>query len=820
MLLRDGLAISLGPRAVAVLAVLVQQAGEYVPKSRILDSAWPGVIVEEGNLRVQIAAIRHALAQAGGEDWIERLPRRGYRFAGPVVELRDAPPARSNDRRSNLPVPLTSFVGRERELVEIKRLLASRRLLTIVGAGGIGKTRVALQAAAEVLDAYRDGVWIAELGSVRDPALVTTTVAHAVGVQERPGASPMESLCGHLKARQVLLILDNCEHLPGTCAELADRLLGGSEQATILATSREPLRATGEQIYALSPLSLPETGSSLEALRRSEAVALFVERVQLQLSDFELTAERAPAVVEICVHLDGIPLALELAAARAQSLSVEQIGVRLSDRFRLLTSGARAALPRQQTLRATLDWSYGLLNEQERVVLRRLAVFPATFTIEAAAAIASDERIDDYAVIDLLSQLVSRSLVIADTAIHETRYRLLETTRAYALEKLVETNENENLLQRHALFFRKMFEPAFDDWLELSDPEWRARYLGEIGNLRAALDWALEQPVDREIGIELASASGIVWSTLGLFSEGVRRLQMAITRVERGTPDRVRAPLWLWLSRCLAETPKEAGASLERAIELYRRLGEPIGLGIALVRLARCLAIMGKFEESEASVAEAWPLLKDSSTRAIYYYHFNCGFVKSRMGDMPAAREEFDQALALARELRDDLGVLAMTGNVVNVMMGLGDLDGAIAALRNLVGLIRSSPSGTPRLLGTALMNLAGFLLEKNDFDASLAVAREGLPLLAADGSAMFFSDYGAHRAGRLGNFGKAALLLGYADRVHAENDAKRSAYTIPIRERFVAKLHHMLAPDELARLLAEGAKLSEEEACRLALEQ
>ena len=299
--------------------------------------------------------------------------------------------------------------------MEIKRLLPGRRLVTLVGVGGIGKTRLALQVAGEVIDAYRDGVWLAEFGAITDPTLVPTTVAQVLGVQETTGTSLTEALCGHLKARQLLLILDNCEHVLGACGQLADAILRAAADATIIATSRESLHSMGEQTYLLPTLSLPEPMANSETIGGSEAVQLFVERAQRQQSDFGLTAARAPIVAQLCVHLDGIPLALELAAARIRSLSVEQINARLGDRFRLLTGGSRTAMPRQQTLRATLDWSYGLLPEQERAVFCRLGVFPSTFTLEAASAVAGDAAIDEYAVIDSLSQLVARSLVIADT---------------------------------------------------------------------------------------------------------------------------------------------------------------------------------------------------------------------------------------------------------------------------------------------------------------------------------------------------------------------------------------------------------------------
>ena len=446
VLSRDGIPMPLGPRAVAVLAALVKRANEYLPKAGLMDAAWPGLVVEEGNLAVQISGIRRVLGQvSGGERWVETLARRGYRFVGPVKALADT--SRQDDDaqagRTNLPESTTSFVGRERELVEIKRLLPTTRLLTLVGTGGIGKTRLAQQLAAEVMDAYRDGVWFVDLAPIVDPLRVPSAVAQVLGAREMEGKPLPLALCDQVRNQQLLLVLDNCEHLLDGCAQLADAMLRGTSAPTIIATSREALRVEGEQIYPLPPLSLPDPQASVETMAGSEAVQLFVDRAQRTQPGFELTADRAPAIAELCIHLDGIPLALELAAARIHALSVEQINTRLDHRFKLLTEGSRTATPRQQTLRATLDWSHGLLAEQERTVLRRLAIFPGDFALEAAQSIASEDAIDESAVTSLLSHLVARSLVVADTTGSSARYRLLETTRAYALEKLSDAGEQE-----------------------------------------------------------------------------------------------------------------------------------------------------------------------------------------------------------------------------------------------------------------------------------------------------------------------------------------------------------------------------------------
>ena len=436
-------------------------------------------------------------------------PEHVYQVVHPELRA-EFPALRSLEATpNNLPQQMSSFVGREHDLDDVRRVLREARLVTIVGSGGIGKTRLSLQVAAEVLDAYPDGVWLVELGPVSDPGLVPSAVAQVLGVEARAsGKALVESLCNHLKTRRLLLVLDNCEHLIDACADLAMAVLARTPDVRLLATSREPLRVQGEQVVWLPPLQLPDRESGGESAIGAAAVQLFVERVRLQQPGFTLDVRHIAAIALLCTHLDGIPLALELAAALVPFQSIEEISARLGDRFRLLTRGSRTALPHQQTLRATLDWSYGLLNDDERRALNRLSIFPGGFSLEAASKIVGDGKIDEFAAVDLLSQLVTRSLVVADSTAGVTRYRLLETTRAYALGKLADAGETAAVARRHAEYFRQFFGDAPDEWLRMSDDSWRARYLSERDNLRAAIDFALGADGDATLAVALSGMSG------------------------------------------------------------------------------------------------------------------------------------------------------------------------------------------------------------------------------------------------------------------------------------------------------------------------
>src|SRR5215472_5192497 len=391
VLTHDDVATALGARGVAVLTALVSCASECVQKSALLDAAWPGLVVEEANLAVQISAIRRALALApGGEGWIETLARRGYRFVGPVKEVaaRSVAPLLANRKRTNLQESLTSFVGRERELAEIKQSLPTTRLMTLMGIGGLGKTRLAQQVGAEMLDAYRDGVWFVDLAPLGDPALVPSAVAKVLQLKEAAGQPLITTLCNHLRTRETLLILDNCEQVLDGCARITEALLRDTARVTVLATSREALHLAGECAFPLSPLQLPDPRADAKSIARSDAVQLFTERARQYRPRFNLEAQPAWVVAEICVRLEGIPLALELAAARVAVLPVEQILRLLTERFRLLTSGDRD-LPRHQTLHAMLDWSYDLLDDSERKLFARLSVFAGGWTLEAATQVCS-----------------------------------------------------------------------------------------------------------------------------------------------------------------------------------------------------------------------------------------------------------------------------------------------------------------------------------------------------------------------------------------------------------------------------------------------
>ena len=659
---------------------------------------------------------------------------------------------------SNLPSPLTSFIGRQREIAETRRLLATTRLLTLTGVGGSGKTRLAFQVGTEALQEYPDGVWAVEFAPLSDPHLVPHAAASALGVPEHPGRSLTESLVHYLRARSVLLLFDNCEHLVSACAALADALLRGCPTLRILATSREGLRVAGELISLVPPLSLPDSSRlpPLESLMQYEAVRLFAERAAFNQPGFAVTDRNASTVVHVCHRLDGMPLAIELAAARVRVLTVEQIAARLDDRFRLLTGGSRTALPRQQTLRAAMDWSYDLLAEQERALLRRVSVFAGGWTFEAAQAICPGDGIEAADFLDLLTSLADKSLVLVETRNGDARYRLLETVRQYSRDKLYESGESVTVQCRHLEWYLRLAERAD---AKLRGPEqeaWLERLEAEHDNLRGALEWSVVEARDTDAEMRLAGALRWFWFIRGYWSEGRRWLEAALARRSevpssalaqalqgagrlarfQGDYERARAlseeglavsrrlgdrkgRVWFLISLGAVELHQgdyaRAVVLFEESLVLSRALGDKGLISMALADLGVVARIQEDFERAEALLAESLALSRDvDDTWRIALSLHSLGMVALRRGDYDRAAGLYAESLVRASQVRD---------------RWIADdcLDGLAA-----VACARGHYEHAARMLGAAdaLREMLGYRPladEQSDHDRCVATTRVGL---------------------------------------------------------------------------------------------
>jgi predicted ATPase/DNA-binding winged helix-turn-helix (wHTH) protein len=536
-----GVAVPIGGRAFEIIETLVQSAGELVTKNDLMDHVWPGAIVEENTLQVHISAVRKALGPY--QRLLKTESGRGYRLLGTWARLEagassgtsDLLPAATPAQTSltNFPTPVVGLIGRSAAAERLRDFLSAYRVVTLTGPGGIGKTTLALEVARSLLASFEAGGWLVELASLTDPALVPSAVASDLALKFGGGVISAEAVGRTIGEKNLLLVLDNCEHVIDAVAQLAEIIVRLCPRAAVLATSREVLRIDGEYVYRVPPLDVPPEGlEELDQLLSHSAVELCIARIQASDSDFSPSREDLLAITAICRHLDGIPLAIEFAAARAATLGVQQVATGLENRFSLLTSGRRTALPRHQTLRATLDWSYDLLPEAERLLLRRLAVFSAGFTLVAAATVMA-ELDAAPTVTDGIANLVAKSLVTLEGPEPAARWRLLETIRLYAREKLRESGEANEVARRHAEYQRDLMQRAETEWETQRTDLWLATYTPEIDDLRTALDWANSPAGDTMVGISLAAAAVPLWCQMSLIGECRAHAERALAALDK-----------------------------------------------------------------------------------------------------------------------------------------------------------------------------------------------------------------------------------------------------------------------------------------------
>jgi predicted ATPase/class 3 adenylate cyclase len=635
-----------------------------------------------------------------GENRLKSLlnPEHLWQVVAPELRQEFPPLPTLNAIPNNLPVQLTSFIGREREIAEVSKLLTTTRLLALTGSGGSGKTRLSLEVAAEVLDTFKHGAWLVELAPLSDPGLIVNSVAGVLGLSEAQGRPLMATLLSYLEDKQLLLILDNCEHLVEGCARLADAVLHADREVRILATSREALGIAGERTWRVPSLATPDPKAALpvELLEQCAAVQLFIARARSAQPDFRVTNANAPAVAQVCWRLDGIPLAIELAAARARALSAEQIAARLDDRFRLLTGGGRTALPRQQTLRATLDWSYGLLSDSEQVVFRRLAVFAGGWTLEAAETVCAGEGLDTLDVLDTLSRLVDKSTVTTEGSDGAVRYGMLETVREYALEKLRETRDEEAVRRRLYAHLLALAEAA-----DSQTGSERARLLDRLeiehDNLRAALRWALDGG-DSEPAIALCNALWYLWANRGHWTEGRTWYGRAIAASRR------------------TQTSQEISQALRSAY------------GSALDYSGTIAYWQGDYvtaqQELEESLAVKRALDDKSGVASVL---ISLGGTARHQGDAPTAQAAWEESLALYRELGDQGAAAEILWMLSLLSKERGDYGEAESLSREALAVHRAL--GNKASAAYAIENLGWLAMISGDYAASQAFAEESLAL-------------------------------------------------------------------------------------------
>jgi predicted ATPase/class 3 adenylate cyclase len=732
------------------------------------------------------------------------------------------PPLTSLDARpNNLPAQLTRLIGRDAEADEVEALVTKHRIVTLTGSGGIGKTRLALQVAADLLDRYPDGVWFADLAPITDPELVASVVAQALGMAQEQAHRVDVALAEWLQRKKLILVLDNCEHLVETTARLADSIVRRCPDIRILATSRQVLGIDGEVVHNLSSLTVPENPSGMHAadVQLFGAIALFVERASAADTRFSVTDSAMPIIAEICRRLDGIPLAIELAAARVKILTIPNLAKRLDDRFKILTGGSRTALPRQKTLTALIDWSYDLLSPQEQSMLARVSIFAGGFGLDAATAVCAGNGVDELDVLDLLSSLTDKSLIVADTARERERFRLLESTRAYAMDKLAMGDERERLARRHAEYFRENAKAAETRYFNTPTAAWIAREEIEIDNYRSALEWSLTSGKDVPLGAAIAGSLERLWALEGLMVEGRYWIMSAQAGLDESTHPVEAARLWLALASFAHAKPKHDYA--KRALALCDSLSDRRGYSWALFYLAFALFQMGSLEEVHPVYEKTLTaMLERGDRRGIAACFSLRGLMyRSPGADVAVARDLIVQAIEIHKSLGDEGGLALMLANLAEVEFLAGDIERALARVREALEI--SIHTKDALLLAIDHTNLAAYSIAAGDLEAGRLAARDGLKWALQSqhtlGIALVLQHFALIGALRK-DVDDAARLIGFVDARLRALSYEREYTERWCLEKLKVALRERLSDSEIERLAAEGAEWTEDRAAQVAM--
>ncbi|MGA2761000.1 MAG: adenylate/guanylate cyclase domain-containing protein [Candidatus Cybelea sp.] len=721
---------------------------------------------------------------------------------------------------NNLPRQVTPLIGRDEVLVEVEAMIEQSPLVTLVGTGGVGKTRIALQAGADLLDGSGDGVWFVELAPLSDPSLVAVTIASTLGLREQPERPVLETLLRYLKNRRLLLILDNCEHVIAETARIAETILRDCPEVRLLATSREALRISGEQPYRMPSLAVPPDVAELTAAQALQcgAVALFVQRATTASAKFRLNDENAPVLGEIVRRLDGIPLAIELAAARVKVLTLPQIAEKLDERFAVLTGGSRTALPRHQTMRALIDWSYDLLSPAEQRLFRRLSIFAGGWTLATAGEVCAG---DD--VLDLLSALVDKSLVVAEPAGEQQRYGLLESTREYARERLAESGELEAIARGHAQAYLALAERLHSTFDSTPDRVWLSRTEPELENWRAALAWSLGAGNDVLLGQRLAAKLGEVWHSFAA-SEGLRWVRAALDTVNETTPPSVAAHLDL--TEALLYEPlgrlRSSHVPAERALSRFHELDDQMGMAYAQHILGSSLARRGQIAEGVALLEAALEISRKLEVRRLTGRTLRrLATARRNAGDLPAARSLFAEALEFFKAAGAERNIALVATHLAELEFHGGDAEAAVRLAGEALASDRELPDRIRAMFTSS--NMAAYLIALERYDEAREHAREALTLAARQESAILIATALQHLAAcaalRLveeeaqAGKSRAASLIGFVDAHLTELENQREFTEQQEYDRAIAALRETFEQTELHRLMAEGKTWSKERA-------
>ncbi|MGJ7541258.1 ATP-binding protein [Variovorax sp. LT1R16] len=811
---KDGRAVPIGARALDVLLALVQRRDRVVGKEELMATAWPGLVVEDNNLTVQVSSLRKLL----GAKAIATVPGRGYRFTAERVvregEGAATPMATATAVPStvpgNLAAALPPLYGRADDTAAVLAACNGARLVTLCGAGGIGKTSLAAAVARDLAPRCLHGGWIVELAAVRDPAMVVPAVAECLSITLPGHAAALQELANALQTRQLLLVLDNCEHMLGAVAPLAHLLLRVAPGVRLLATSQEPLRVVGENVHRLAPLSVPAP-TELATAERFGAVHLFIERVRAQQAGFRPVGAELADVVEICRHLDGIPLALELAAARVPLLGVAGVRSRLGERLHLLTRGTRIALDRHQTLHAALAWSYQLMVPETQSMLRRLGVFTGGFSLEGAQRVAGDANGQKIDVIEQLGLLVDRSLLTIEPGARP-RYRMLESMRMFALEQLEAAGEAEATARRHAQAMSEICGLA----VRQRDSAW---LWAEMNNARIALTWAVGRPGEGIVAVTIATHIAVLLATAGPVPEAMHYLVRVRHLLDAETPPALAARYWQWMGRLGIDgrmPSSQCIEALERAASMFRSLGDHRHVHACHRMIAEAFMHTGDLASATEQLACAERLESRASAPADRMRRLRiAGLLADAAGDHPAALQLAQQALVIAEAQRIHRYRLMLMADMAWVELCMDRPNAAAAQLQDLLRLIEPSPrEGLTRAY--ALAGLTASLTAAGRLEEARAGAPRTIDALRASGMLLARGDIFSWLALASGHPHVAAQVMGATDRFHEQGETRRDRVSRHAQAETLRGLEVALASTDVAFWAAQGRQADEAALARL----
>jgi len=817
--------VAIGARAFELLCALAERAGELISKQSLIDRVWPDVIVEENNLQVQVWSLRKVL----GTGAIATVPGRGYRLCMSVAGSTQSPAGTALSEpgvAGGATHQSTQLVGRRHDVAEVANLLQSHRLVTLVGAGGVGKTSVARALARRWASDSDEGVAWIDLAPLSDGALVVTTLAAALHLDPAASAGPIAAIANSLADRSLLVVLDNAEHLIDSVAALAGTLAGDMGQSRMLVTTRQPLLVASEVVHRLEGLAITTADTDAFVVPHDGAVALFAMRAYAVHTRFAVTESNVGAIEDICRRLDGLPLAIEMAAARVPSLGVSGVKAQLEAHWQLLSARGRRVSPRHRDLQATLDWSYGLLTLAEQRLLKRLAVFSGGFTLAAARALGTEADGEPWKVDDTLATLIDKSMVAVDC--HDPpRYQLLETVRAYAREALAASGELDDVRARHASWCLQLFQAADDAWWTSPTPAWIADMLPEMDNLRGALAWSFgradDGPRAGSLAVLLVAAALPMWERLGQDSSAEARMHAdrALSLITANTDAAVQVRLHSMRGNYYACV--DAGAAVKsslRAIEILDPSVADRERCHALIIHARAQGRVGEFDAAHHALSEAEAPCSRAGLHKLWgLLDLTWGFVLGMERQRQLARPHLERALAIFdQEQAGNLAPMARN-DLADCVWSDGDLDYAATLLREAIAHAHSAPPALADLSGLPELNLAGVLAEQGKLAEAMHWARLAQPLLRRSERTQYAFDTLSLMAMRRGAWQHAAVL-------QAVSDARYAAVGISAREPNEMRLHALveaglkkaLSPIELRAAQVRAGSCSDDAAWRLAL--